>query len=117
MYAMTLGAKPAGAVDFDDAGATELHYWRKHPDLHGWMEMLYREKGGTAENFNCVNVSLDAQDLDRLEADIRAASLPKTTGFFFGASDGSETEDDLQFIAKAREAIAAGATVFYSSWW
>ena len=24
----------------------ELHYWRKHPNLQGWMENLYREKGG-----------------------------------------------------------------------
>jgi hypothetical protein len=41
----------------------------------------------------------------------------KTDGFFFGKSNGSEQEDDLAFVAKARKAIAAGQTVFYSSWW
>mgnify|MGYP002652510931 CR=1 FL=1 len=58
-----------------------------------------------------------AADLDRLEADIRAGNLPPTSGFFFGETDGSETNDDLEFIAKARGAIANGKTVFYDSWW
>jgi len=26
-------------------------------------------------------------------------------------------EEDLLFVTKARDAIAAGYTVFYSSWW
>jgi len=94
----------------------ELHTWRKHPNLHGWMEALYDEKGGT-ELFNCVPLVLTPEDLDRLEADVRAANLPHTEGFFFGESDGSETEDDLAFIAKARKALADGLTVFYYAWW
>ena len=97
--------------------ASEIHYWRKHPNLHGWMEELYYEKGGTRAVFNCVPVVLTAQDLERLEADVNAGSLPDTTGFFFGESDGSETEDDLAFIAKARKAQADGLTVFYYAWW
>ena len=48
MYALTTTEKPASAVDFDADAHSELHYWRKHPDLHGWMEKLYREKGGAA---------------------------------------------------------------------
>ena len=52
-----------------------------------------------------------------LEEAVRSGYLPQTTGFFFGISDGSEADDDLTFIAKAREAIAEGLTVFYSSWW
>ena len=119
MYAHTTTEAVPGAVDFrvNRESQFPLHYWRKHPNLHGWMEALYYEKGGTAESFNCVNLALTADDLDRLEADIKAGILPTTEGFFFGASDGSETEDDLDFIAKAREALAAGRTVFYSSWW
>ncbi|MGB3832647.1 MAG: phosphoglycerate kinase [Mesorhizobium sp.] len=116
MYACTLREPPATPVDFKADEVSELHYWRKHPNLHGWMEQLYREKGGTQE-FNCVNLQLAAADLDRLEVAIRAGNLPRTAGFFFGASDGTETEGDLGFIAKAREALAAGLTVFYSSWW
>ncbi|MBN8948942.1 MAG: phosphoglycerate kinase [Rhizobiales bacterium] len=117
MYACTLSRTPDAPVDFEGKGATHIHYWRKHPNLHGWMERLYREKGGCDDSFNCVNVRLTREDLDRLEADIRARQLPATDGPFFGESDGSETDDDLQFVAKAREALAAGLTVFYTSWW
>ena len=52
MYASTLVQAPKSDVDFDGNDAIELHYWRKHPNLHGWMESLYYEKGGTAGSFN-----------------------------------------------------------------
>jgi hypothetical protein len=65
-----------------------------------------------------VYVQLCAGDLDDLvELAIKTGSLPETSGFFFGASDSAETEDDLAFVANAREALAAGQTVFYRSWW
>jgi hypothetical protein len=117
MFAYTTAEEIASGVDFEVERATQLHYWRKHPNLHGWMEKLYREKGGSAESFNCVGVQLLEEDLDRLEADIEADRLPHTKGFFFGASDGSEREDDLEFIHKARDALLLNMTVFYSSWW
>lgn len=118
MYAMITKKKLDREVDFEmteDDG--ELHYWRKHPNLHGWMEQLYFEKGGTEDCFNCVGLVLIADDLQKLETVIRENSLPETTGFFFGNTDGSEIDDDLAFIAKAREAIADGYTVYYCSWW
>ncbi|MET4103960.1 hypothetical protein ABIE58_003408 [Roseovarius sp. MBR-78] len=117
MYAFTTDRQIERGVDFSAEGATEFHYWRKHPNLHGWMERLYFEKGGQDEMFNCATVKLTADDLDRLETVVKAGNLPHTEGFFFGASDGSETEDDLAFIASARTHIEAGATVFYTSWW
>jgi hypothetical protein len=117
MYAHYLHDAPDTSVDFKDQSDGELHYWRKHPNLHGWMERLYREKGGQEANFNCVNVVLTTEDLDRLEADIRAGNLPRTSGFFFGESDGSEVKGDLSFVEKAREAIGEGLTVYYTPWW
>ncbi len=117
MYAFTTNEKPAAAVDFKVDEVSALHTWRKHPNLHGWMQDLYYAKGGRQEDFNCVPVILAADDLVRLEADIQARNLPDTAGFFFGDSDGTEMEDDLAFIAKAREALAAGLTVYYDSWW
>ncbi|NRQ19069.1 hypothetical protein [Ensifer sesbaniae] len=62
MYACTLRESPA---DFEVEEATALHYWREHPDLHGWMERLYREEGATHANFNCINLQLTADDLER----------------------------------------------------
>lgn len=117
MYALTTPAIPVTPVDFKVDDGCEIHIWRKHPNLHGWMQNLYYAKGGTAETFNCVPVVLTLDDLDRLEAAVRAKELPPTEGFFFGESDGSECDDDLAFIAKARLAIVSGLTVYYDSWW
>jgi hypothetical protein len=97
----------------------ELHYWRKHHDLHGWMERLYRNKGGTAEQFNCVAVRLTLEDLAILDRDLMYNRLPETTGFFFGHFPPNEESlrVDLEFLQKARDAIAAGKAVYYDSWW
>lgn len=104
--------------DEEEYRPEELHYWRKHHDLHGWMENLYVEKGGT-EEFNCQRVRLVEEDLDALEQDLIANKLPHTTGFFFGDNppDEETLNDDLLFIAKAREAIKEGKLVYYDSWW
>ena len=117
MFAKTTSEAVESATDFEVQDSSELHYWRKHPNLHGWMEELYFEKGGSCESFNCTTLALTMEDLDRLEKDVKNGNLPDTCGPFFGESDGSETEDDLAFIAKAREALSQGLTVFYSSWW
>ena len=122
MYVFVTDQKLATDVDVDEDtidpdAMEELHYWRKHPNLHGWMERLYYDKGGKSIEFNCVPLKLDEDDIQFLKAAIVKNRLPRTEGFFFGASDGSEQEDDLQFIAKARAALACGKTIFYFSSW
>lgn len=118
MFACTRKGKLPAAVDFDQAETdVELHYWRKHPDLHGWMAKLYVKKGGTDANFNCKTVELTATDLYALESAIKAQDLPHTRGFFFGESTPDDIADDLDFVAKARAAINAGKAVYYTSWW
>ena len=102
-------------LEWDDT--IELAYWRKHPNLQGWMEDLYHEKGGE-EEFNCVDLELTLDDLDALEASLDGADLPKTVGFFFGQdSDDHYIEQDREFVREARAAIKQGYTVIYSSWW
>lgn len=110
--------RPAGDEN-TQGDLNELFYWRKHHDLHGWMEALYRSRGGAVESFNCVKVRLYPEDLDALEKDVKANALPATTGFFFGNNppDKESIEHDMQFITKARTAIADGFAVFYDSWW
>ena len=97
----------------------ELAYWRKHHDLHGWMERLYRLKGGTKESFNCVPVQLSMVDLNALENDVLNNLLPETQGFFFGTNppDDYSKNQDMEFIAKAKVAISEGDAVYYDSWW
>ena len=121
MYAYVVDAKAIGesTVDFDLPEAkAELAYWRKHPDLHGFMEQLYREKGGTDRQFNCASVRLTEEDLKKLEDAIRAGQLPHTEGFFFGSSSWQEwPPTDLKFISDALWAIKNGLAVVYTSWW
>lgn len=109
-------------VDFDvnlldQDCAPRIHYWRKHPNLHGWMAALYAEKGGVSEDFNVNTVELTPADIDALERDILENRLPETSGFFFGATTGEERDDDLEFIRKCREEFAAGRSVAYYAWW
>ena len=105
-------------VDFPSQEDDErIFQWRKHPNLHGWMEQLYRERGGVDGAFNCVNLALLPEDIDRLETDVLTYELPETSGFFFGVSRPEAQNDDLEFIRLAREAQAEGQVVYYSSWW
>ena len=96
----------------------EIHYWRKHPNLQGWMEELYYYKGGESPEFNCVNVQLTWEDLEKLEQNIKEGLLPETRGFFFGNnSDEEYREETLEFVEKGLESIKNGYDVYYSSWW
>ena len=119
MYALSTKAKPETEVDFSTKNfeQTEIHYWRKHPNLHGWMQNLYEMKGGTSPDFNGDCVVLDNEDLDNLEEDIKNGNLPDTSGFFFGQSHPDSDLDDLDFVNKAKEEIKNGKTVYYTSWW
>ena len=102
-------------LEWDDS--IELATWRKHPNLQGWMQELYYEKGGEGE-FNCVDVELTFEDLDALEATLDEEELPETVGFFFGSNaDDHYAEADREFIVQARAALKEGYKVFYSSWW
>ena len=81
------------------------------------MSNLYYEKGGEDE-FNCVDLELDEEDLDRLEETLDSNELPETSGFFFGNnSDDHYAEADREFIVQARAALKQGYTVVYTSWW
>jgi len=112
------GKDQDGEIDYENqiVKTEEVAYWRKHPDLHGWMQKLYREKGGEDKSFNGDPVVLTLADLDRLEDDILEVNLPKTTGFFFGESGGISLKD-LEFVLNARKAIQEGDTIYYDSSW
>ncbi len=117
MYAMITKEQFDEPVDLQASACELLHYWHKHPNLHGWMENLYYDKGGSAPAFNGAQVLLTPHDLDDLENALLSGALPDTEGFFFGKSDGSELDGDLEFLDKARRAQAKGYSVFYDSWW
>ena len=112
--------------DFESDTVTkphELAYWRKHPNLHGWMEQLWRSKGmpGTDNSdatFNGIELELTWDDLDELERAIRHSQPPDTQGFFFGnPADGHYYEQDLEFVNNAKAEVFLGLKVFYNSSW
>ena len=106
----------------------EISYWRKHPNLHGWMEQLWirklaaegktPEEGAFGSTFNGIEMELSAEDLDELERAITHGQLPSTTGFFFGnEADDYYREQDLEFVKNARAELFFGLKVFYNSSW
>jgi hypothetical protein len=121
--------------DYDKDASTvtkprEIAYWRKHPNLHGWMERLWHKKRNAENNpvvedagdlggtFNGVELELTYDDLDDLERAVTHCQLPATSGFFFGnPSDEHYYESDLSFIKNARAELFMGLKVFYNSSW
>lgn len=123
MYARSTAASAVGDQQIDvkvpdDTPSAELAYWRKFNQLHGWMEDLYRQKGGQ-EEFNCVAVRLMPEDLTALSAWLLLEDKPSRPGFFFGSGEIylEDIETAQAFVVKAQEEIAEGQAVMYSSWW
>lgn len=102
--------------DIEEGSIIEIAYWRKFHQLHGWMEKLYRQKGGG--DFNCDSVRLMPADLLQLALDAESG-LADTAGFFFGTGewDDDRKNEVLDFCVLANQAITDGYVVFYDSWW
>lgn len=106
----------------------ELAYWRKHPNLEGFMSQLWESRGKPGvdaeyedrwgSGFNGIELELKWEDLDALERAVTEGTLPETKGFFFGNNaDDQYRDQDLQFIRDARAEIFTGLRVFYKSSW
>jgi len=83
------------AAPFDLAGIdnelVEIGYWRKHSDLHRFIESLYREAGGTGD-FNGVRCLLSREHLEEILRRTREDAFePNEGGSFFGTSNYSCT--------------------------
>jgi hypothetical protein len=120
MYAYTAARAEA---DYETE-QREIAYWRKHPNLHGWMKQLWEykmmDRGESIDDhtFNGIELELDWQDIDELERDINEGKLPETSGFFFGNdADEHYKETDLAFVKRARAELFLGLKVFYNSSW
>jgi hypothetical protein len=115
---------------YPDTSKRQIAYWRKHPNLQGWMEKLWLEKGkpngdsGQEESwgsgFNGVELELTWDDIHRLEQDIKSDKVSElgTVGFFFGTpSDDRYRNHDLEFCFNAKTELFMGFKVFYNSSW
>ena len=107
---------PTAQIPYDVS--RELVYWRKHPDIHGWMKNLFFEKGGETDcDFNHDNVWLTVKDVLNLKDAIEKDNLPKTSGFFFGDSDGRLKITDLEKVDSMLDALQNGSLIYYTSSW
>lgn len=115
----------ANGETVEDCEPINVGYWRKHSDLQGYMEDLYRDKGGTGE-FNCVDLILSKEDCEdvieysrkRLQRSSQGIEDEHTTGFFFGETQDSDWADTIDIFNKVlAETDWENETVYYSSWW
>jgi hypothetical protein len=74
----------------------ELCYWRKHPDLHGYIVQTFA--GGKDE---CQDIPLSANDLRKILEASESDQLPHTEGFFFGDSRPEDKADTKEQLSKA----------------
>jgi hypothetical protein len=117
-----------------DGVKTEIGYWRKCPDLHGYFEQLWNDRGqpmpkgkkkgeggfsNLGGDFNCIPLRLYDKDITKVMSAIRNRKLPHTEGFFFGSSENDEEQikNDLEIFRTAKGYLADGYKVFYDSWW
>ena len=99
--------------EIDDDGE-EFCYWRKHPNLHGWMKTLYLSKGGKDDYFNHCTVLLTMEDIKQLEQDIKHDRLPTTTGPFFGDNADEEYKaESLKWMKRCMCAIVDECDLYY----
>ena len=75
-----------------------LGYWRKHPNLHGYL--VERFANGVDE---CQRIGLVAKDMKQIIQAVKDRQLPDTTGCFFGESDDTPAEiaDDIKIFEDA----------------
>jgi hypothetical protein len=97
----------------------EFGYWRKHPNLHGYIVQSFAD--GVDE---CQRIPLDEERLLLIMEAVKAKELPHTTGFFFGESEGTEEEarEDLTILQGALDWLRTKEkdiwrSVYYQASW
>jgi hypothetical protein len=112
-------------VDNVEDGKTEtvkVVYWRKHNAMHNWFckEALAIGLVDNPDDFNCVELPITQNRLNRLIQTVKDGNLEPVGGFFFGNTDydpKEEMEADLADLAKVQEEITSGNEPYYTSWW
>lgn len=96
----------------------ELAYWRKHPNLHGYIVEEFAD--GEDE---CQKIELSDNDIRQIIEAIKNDNLPFTEGFFFGRSSQKgepeyeeEKKHDIEVFNKALDWVnTKGNTPGYRS--
>lgn len=106
----------------DNIVVSNLGYFRKHSDLHGYFEDIYFDRGGDKE-FNCVKLSLTEEDIKKVieiaENELNGVSaVNKAQGFFWGDTTKEDWEETFNvFTNILKTTDFDNETVYYDSWW
>lgn len=75
-----------------------LGYWRKHPNLHGYIVEHFAD----GED-GCHEIELSSDDLRQIIDAIKNRELPHTRGFFIGESEGTaeQVAEDVGIFERA----------------
>ena len=100
----------------------ELGYWRKHPDLHGFIVNEFAK--GVDE---CQEIPLKVEDIHAIIRAVLMGDLPKTQGFFFGESYSpqdplyeDQAKNDLSILHEALEWLGDSPDtrrIYYQASW
>lgn len=95
----------------------ELGYWRKHPDLHGYIVENFAD--GVDE---CQSIPLTIDDLDTILTAVEKDCLPHTEGFFFGVSRPEDKAPTIEILKNAikwledKKDSESRSVVYQASW-
>ena len=98
----------------DSESDEEIAYWRKHPDLHGWIVRHL-----TPGRDDCEPIPLVPAVVDALIEAVKKEELTKTSGFFFGASESADQDDTLKKLSRVRKIMTdePNTLVYYQASW
>lgn len=98
----------------DVSGGTQLGYWRKHPNLHGFIVQTFA--GGVDE---CQVIPLSMENLALILAATIKDDLPETSGFFFGKSPPADKEYTIKVIGEVITWLSEDPArwVYYQASW
>lgn len=103
-------------MEDDDGQQTEMAYFRKHSDLHGWF--IDNVANGVDE---CQPIEINRTHIAEAREAVESHSLPLTRGFFFGASTQDDDEvkytlDQLRIIDSFMHKHPSAKFFYIASW-
>ena len=101
-----------------DSITLDLGYWRKHPNLHGFIvENFAGGKDGWQK------IDLSKEDVLKIIQAVNEDNLPETKGFFFGVSCPSYKDETLRILNNALawydedKGDCYGKKIYYQASW
>ena len=103
----------------DDSG-NEIQYFRKHSDLHGWLQdewLKTQPKDTDPDEFNCTDFPITQEILDGMKELCEQDEHEHYSGFFWGESKDSDWEETKELCKNIQNRLDNGESVIYRSWW